>query len=438
MQKTRISAFPTIKLAFLGVLIAALLVPVVIDDVFAAPPPPDTTSPKADITYSIDGTEYKKGTTITITATFDEKLTGGDRPEISFSGKYNNFGPFEMTKVGQLYTYDYKITINENDLVTVSLGKAHDNAGNIVESTPNSGATFRIYNIDKNVERPLPKIAQTSVFSNGGNDGGFGGILESLKSESRNIFIEDKITLRFDLENFSNYYVLNLYFGDFDSMDNMNNDYLTHIQFSYGKVKIHDNNEMFSDIQLTSTKFDDKHVVFLDMSANALYDSIDVGVYAWNDSGIYVKELNSDVFSIVPKVAPAELNSIEIEDLVLIKKQNTFGLVQMPTTSDENFIPFVNDFQSNFSFELDEYGFASNLNSKHDQWSKKQITDAEFVDFMYNIIKQKSLLIDEQNSELSTLMSWKIGMEMSVDSQNDDQMNPFIEDFYLNLLNLVN
>ena len=107
MQKTRISAFPTIKLAFLGVLIAALLVPAVIDDVFAANHNEKGgkgggctgggEGPKIDITYSYDG-PYQVESKFTITLTSDKvvKTNQGWSPKIIFNG-FLTTEPVELT-----------------------------------------------------------------------------------------------------------------------------------------------------------------------------------------------------------------------------------------------------------------------------------------------------------------------------------------------------
>ncbi len=107
----------------------------------------DNTSPVADITYDdLDG-YVSNGQTLRITATFDEPLEDAPIVQIALVGT-NSLTLTNMTKVSVTeYYYDHAVGAG-NGSVTVSLGTGEDAAGNVVESIPNSGATFNVDNTD--------------------------------------------------------------------------------------------------------------------------------------------------------------------------------------------------------------------------------------------------------------------------------------------------
>ncbi|MEK9682775.1 MAG: Ig-like domain-containing protein, partial [Nitrosopumilus sp.] len=114
------------------------------DDYVGACVDSDITAPAAAITYSSEG-PYKQGTTITLTATFDEELKDSPVPQIAISGS-NSLSASDMTKISStVYTYDF--TVGSGDgIATVTLATAQDLAGNVVTSTPTSGGTFTVDN----------------------------------------------------------------------------------------------------------------------------------------------------------------------------------------------------------------------------------------------------------------------------------------------------
>ncbi len=444
MQKTRISAFPTIKLAFLGVLITALLVPAVIDDVFAGNHSGSGGSggsgggctgggegPKIDITYSYDG-PYLVESKFTITLTSDKvvKTNQGWSPKIIFNG-FLTTEPVELTKIDpKTYTYDYEVITNYDDEIKISLKDVVDNQCNVGEIV--SGDTF--YALKKSEKKHTPpKIVQSSIFSKGGVDGGFGGMLQSLDSKSRDIFVGDTVTLRVDLEDLGNFYDLNLYFGDFDSVDTMNSKFETSIHYSNGQVTINDKNEVFSEISLIPSKFDGKDIFFLDLTANQLSDSVDVGVYAWNMHGLYVRELNSDAFSIVERIKTAEPGSIEIGNIEMKKIENYKGIMQKQVSSNEHFEPFLIEEKSNAFFEIESQEIIPKLEAKYSQWSEGMISDKEFVEFLAFGIKQKLQDVDTQDpthSELSNLLSWSTLISNTLEDKNSEQTSMVIDGAY--------
>ena len=430
MQKTRISAFPTIKLAFLGVLIAVMLVPIVIDDVFAAPPPPDTTSPKADITYSSDK-QFKAGNTITITATFDEKLLGQPLPKISFSGKFNNSGPFEMTKNGQEYVYEYLITINQNDLVTVSLHDATDKSRNVVESTPNSGSTFQIIKKTSKDLPPTPKFTSSSIVATGGPNGGFGGILKSSEDAKREIYINDLLTLRFDLdENFGKQYTMNLYYGYFKDTSTMNSNYVAHIKYNNGQTDIDDPTGLFTEVNVIPTSFDGREILFFDTKFSRPAHNMDLGIYSWNYERGFQQELTKNAFSIVEKIKTAEPRSIEIGNIEMKKIENYKGVMQKQVSSNEHFEPFLIEEKSNAFFEIESQEIIPKLEAKYTQWSEQQISDKEFVEFISFSINQKLDKVDTEDSQLSDLLVWNESVVKNLESQDRENTQIIIKGTY--------
>jgi hypothetical protein len=100
----------------------------------------DTTAPTAAITYSPTG-NVRTGDSLVITATFSEAMADSPVPQISISGA-NTVAPTNMTKTDSThYTYTYTVG-SGHGTNTVSLSTGTDLAGNVVTSTPTSGATF--------------------------------------------------------------------------------------------------------------------------------------------------------------------------------------------------------------------------------------------------------------------------------------------------------
>lgn len=104
----------------------------------------DTIAPTATITYSVS-TPVKSGTTQRITATFNEAMADSPIVKIALSGS-NTLAATNMTKTDSThYYYDY-IVGSGDGTCTVTLSVGTDIAGNVITSTPTSGATFTIDN----------------------------------------------------------------------------------------------------------------------------------------------------------------------------------------------------------------------------------------------------------------------------------------------------
>ena len=105
----------------------------------------DNTAPTAAITYSPTG-PVKAGTSLTITATFSEPMADSPAVKIAISGA-NTLAPTNMTKTDNTH-YTYIHTVGSGDgTTTVALSVGTDLAGNVITSTPTSGATFTVDNI---------------------------------------------------------------------------------------------------------------------------------------------------------------------------------------------------------------------------------------------------------------------------------------------------
>ncbi|MFT7231253.1 MAG: hypothetical protein ACI8TA_000459, partial [Cyclobacteriaceae bacterium] len=115
----------------------------------------ENTAPTAAITYSPTGS-YNSGTSVTITATFDEDMADAPVPQITISGSDSD-GPAAMSKSSAtVYTYSYSAGAGDG-AATVSLSVGTDLAGNLITSAPTSGATFTLDNT-----APTPVITSTS------------------------------------------------------------------------------------------------------------------------------------------------------------------------------------------------------------------------------------------------------------------------------------
>ena len=106
----------------------------------------DNTSPTAAITYDSTG-PYKNGETVVITATFNEAMADSPVPQITITGSgIATVSATNMTKSSStVYTYSYNVP-SGNGSGTISLSNGTDAAGNVITSTPTSGATFNVDN----------------------------------------------------------------------------------------------------------------------------------------------------------------------------------------------------------------------------------------------------------------------------------------------------
>ena len=106
----------------------------------------DTINPTATISYSSNG-PYKDGTSITITANFNNEMKTNPVPQISISAP-ESLSATNMTRVSATqYTYSYTVsTSSGNGTCTISLSNGTDLAGNSITTTPTSGSTFIVDN----------------------------------------------------------------------------------------------------------------------------------------------------------------------------------------------------------------------------------------------------------------------------------------------------
>ncbi|MCM2339445.1 MAG: fibronectin type III domain-containing protein [Burkholderiales bacterium] len=120
----------------------------------------DTVGPTATVTYSIDRT-VKGGESLVITATFNKVVADAPVMKIGISGA-NTVSATNMTKVDTTH-YTYTHTVGAGDgVATVALSVGTDLAGNVVTSSPTSGATFSVDNI-------LPSSTIDAICSTLGN-----------------------------------------------------------------------------------------------------------------------------------------------------------------------------------------------------------------------------------------------------------------------------
>src|SRR5204863_1354607 len=105
----------------------------------------DNTAPTAALTYS-PASSAKSGSVLTITATFSEPMA--DSPVVKLAipavtGQGTDLLPTAMTKVDSThYSYLYTVQGGNGGMATVTISNGTDVAGNVVSSTPTSGATF--------------------------------------------------------------------------------------------------------------------------------------------------------------------------------------------------------------------------------------------------------------------------------------------------------
>ena len=112
----------------------------------------DGTAPTASITYSLSS-PYTSGQTIKITATFSEEMRDSPIPKIAITGSgIANVSATNMTKTSStIYTYDYSVPTG-NGTGTISFSVGTDLSGNVVTSSPTSGATFNVDNSDSETD----------------------------------------------------------------------------------------------------------------------------------------------------------------------------------------------------------------------------------------------------------------------------------------------
>src|SRR5206468_2715349 len=107
----------------------------------------DATAPTAALTYS-PGSVAKSGSSLTITATFSEPLAVSPVVKLAISAVTGGtaLAAVNMTMVDATH-YKYPYTVQAgNGPATVTLSVGTDLAGNVVTSTPTSGATFTVDN----------------------------------------------------------------------------------------------------------------------------------------------------------------------------------------------------------------------------------------------------------------------------------------------------
>ncbi|MEO2086685.1 MAG: Ig-like domain-containing protein, partial [Acidimicrobiales bacterium] len=125
-------------------------------DGYVASIPIDVTAPTAAITYSTSG-PYKSGTSVTITATFNEAVQDSPVPKIAITGA-NTVSATNMAKTSAtVYTYSHTVGSGDGNAAVV-MSIAVDVAGNAVTATPTSGSPFV-------VDNTAPSIGSLSLSS---------------------------------------------------------------------------------------------------------------------------------------------------------------------------------------------------------------------------------------------------------------------------------
>ena len=106
----------------------------------------DNIAPTASITYDSSGS-YKSGDTVVVTATFSENMSDSPVPKIAIAGSgITSVSATNMTKISsKVYTYSYSVPTGDGT-GTISLSTGTDISGNVVTSSPTSGASFTIDN----------------------------------------------------------------------------------------------------------------------------------------------------------------------------------------------------------------------------------------------------------------------------------------------------
>lgn len=121
----------------------------------------DTSPPNAAISYSKD--PVKSGDSLTITATFNKAMADSPPTKIAISGG-NTVSATSMAKTDATH-YFYTYTVGDgNGTATVVLSTGTDVAGNVITSTPTSGATFTV---DNTVPTITAAVSAGTIGSNG-------------------------------------------------------------------------------------------------------------------------------------------------------------------------------------------------------------------------------------------------------------------------------
>jgi hypothetical protein len=124
----------------------------------------DNTAPTASITYSDADGIVKQGNSLVITATFSEAITDSPVVKIAISGG-DTLAATNMTKTNSTH-YTYTRTVGSgNGTATVSLSIGTDIAGNVITSTPTSGATYTVDNIAPTLTISSPSATATTTGS---------------------------------------------------------------------------------------------------------------------------------------------------------------------------------------------------------------------------------------------------------------------------------
>src|SRR5439155_1208231 len=119
----------------------------------------DKTRPTAAVSYSPTG-PVKSGTSLTITATFDEPMADSPVVRIGVSGA-NTVAATNMTKVDSTHYTGTHLVGAGDGTATVALSIGTDLAGNLVTSAPTSGATFTVDNTPPTVSIVGPSATPT-------------------------------------------------------------------------------------------------------------------------------------------------------------------------------------------------------------------------------------------------------------------------------------
>lgn len=114
----------------------------------------DNSAPTAAISYS-SSEPYKTGTTVTITAIFNEEIADAPVPQIAISGA-NTLAAVNMVK-SSATEYTYTLTVEEgNGSAFITLSTGTDLVGNTVAAIPTSGAAFIVDNIAPEISAVSP------------------------------------------------------------------------------------------------------------------------------------------------------------------------------------------------------------------------------------------------------------------------------------------
>ncbi len=106
----------------------------------------DNTNPTVYITYSDLDKTFKNGETVGITAHFSKEIVTDPVPQITITGASTQ-AAIDMTRTdATTYTFNHTVNGSGNGDATVSITLAKDAAGNVVVSTPTSGASFAVDN----------------------------------------------------------------------------------------------------------------------------------------------------------------------------------------------------------------------------------------------------------------------------------------------------